>query len=102
MELHREIALWLDSFKLIQSGSAALKPNASLSDVIAVLRDGVVLCQLVHSLDPSSVDMTRYLQSYHGEGHFYYIVNSTLIDFAHLALIWFTFLFKDERKVTFS
>ena len=59
MELHREIALWLDHFKLIPSGSAALKVNASLSDVIAVLRDGVVLCQLVHSLDPSSVDMHR-------------------------------------------
>ena len=60
MELHREIALWLDHFKLIPNGSAALKVNANLSDVIAVLRDGVLLCQLVHSLDPSSIDMTRY------------------------------------------
>ncbi len=63
MELHREIALWLDCFKVIPSGSPALNPNASLSDVIAVLRDGVVLCQLVHSLDPTSVDMTRYFLS---------------------------------------
>ena len=59
MELHREIALWLDNFKLIPGGSPALQPNASLSDLIAVLRDGVLLCQLVHSFDPSSVDMTR-------------------------------------------
>lgn len=59
MELHREIALWLDNFKVIPGGSPALSPNASLSDIVAVLRDGVVLCQLVHSLDPSSVDMTK-------------------------------------------
>lgn len=59
MELHRQIVGWLVSFKLIPAGSPALASNASLSNVIAVLRDGVVLCQLVHSLDPSSVDMTR-------------------------------------------
>ena len=70
MDLHREIALWLDNFKLLpggivvggNSGSGSgnsLPVNASLSDVIAILRDGVVLCQLVHCLDPSSVDMTR-------------------------------------------
>ena len=40
MELHREIAQWLNSFKLLPSGSAALASNASLSDVIAVVRDG--------------------------------------------------------------
>jgi len=43
------------------SSSSTLPVNASLSDVIAILRDGVVLCQLVHCLDPSSVDMTRVL-----------------------------------------
>ena len=57
MDLHREIALWLDNFKLLPGGN--LPVNASLSDVIAILRDGVVLCQLVHCLEPSSVDMTR-------------------------------------------
>jgi len=67
MDLHREIALWLDNFKLLpgssgSTGSSSTLPvNASLSDVIAILRDGVVLCQLVHCLDPSSVDMTRVL-----------------------------------------
>ena len=69
MDLHREIALWLDNFKLLPPPttpgpdgnvlSTNLPVNASLSDVIAILRDGVVLCQLVHCLDPSSVDMTR-------------------------------------------
>ena len=59
MELHKEIASWLNQFKLVPNGSPAILSNAILSDVIAVLRDGVVLCQLVHSLDPSSVDMTK-------------------------------------------
>lgn len=61
MELHREIGHWLDQFKMIPPGSPALKANANLSDVVAVLRDGVVLCQLVHSLDPTCVDMTRVI-----------------------------------------
>ena len=59
MELHRQIVGWLASFKLLPPNSPALASNASLSNVIAVLRDGVLLCQLVHGLDPSSVDMTR-------------------------------------------
>ena len=58
-ELHRELVSWLNQFKVVPNGSPAVLSNSSLSDVIAVLRDGVVLCQLVHSLDPSSVDMTK-------------------------------------------
>ena len=58
-ELHRELVSWLNEFKVIPNGSPAILSNSSLSDVIAVLRDGMVLCQLVHSLDPSSVDMTK-------------------------------------------
>ena len=60
-ELHRELVSWLNQFKVIPNGSPAILSNSSLSDVIAVLRDGMVLCQLVHSLDPSSVDMTKWV-----------------------------------------
>ena len=59
MELHKEIASWLNQFKVLQCDSPANNINASLSDVVAVLRDGVVLCQLIHSLDPNSIDMTK-------------------------------------------
>ena len=68
MDLHKEIGQWLFAFRLIPGSSPALSPNAQLSDLVAVLRDGVVLCQLVHSLDPSSVDMTRVLVDTGSEG----------------------------------
>jgi hypothetical protein len=46
MDLHREIAQWLFAFRLIPASSPALRPNAQLPDLVAVLRDGVVLCQV--------------------------------------------------------
>jgi hypothetical protein len=46
MDLHREIAQWLFAFRLIPPASPALRPNSQLSDLVAVLRDGVVLCQV--------------------------------------------------------
>ena len=42
MELHKEIAAWLDKFKLIQANSKALMPNAEIEDLVAIIRDGVV------------------------------------------------------------
>lgn len=60
-ELWRECAQWLAKFNVIAKQDPVLSPKAQLSDLIAVLRDGVVLCQLVHSLDPNSIDMTRVL-----------------------------------------
>jgi len=36
-----------------------LLPGAGPHDLVLLLRDGVILCQLVHSLDPTSVDMTQ-------------------------------------------
>eukprot|EP00094_Tigriopus_californicus_P003786 TCALIF_03642-PA protein Name:"Similar to Vav Protein vav (Drosophila melanogaster)" AED:0.02 eAED:0.02 QI:0/0/0/0.66/0.5/0.33/3/0/716 len=60
-ELWRECAQWLEKFNVISKQDPVLSPKAQLSDLIAVLRDGVVLCQLVHSLDPNSIDMTRVL-----------------------------------------
>ena len=42
MDLHKEIGQWLFAFRLIPGSSPALSPNAQLSDLVAVLRDGVV------------------------------------------------------------
>ena len=47
MELHKEIATWLAKFKLIQPNSKALEPNSELEDLVAIIRDGVVLCQVI-------------------------------------------------------
>ena len=57
--LWKECILWLDKFKVIPNGHQALASNASPHDLVLLLRDGVVLCQLVHCLDPQSVDMTQ-------------------------------------------
>ena len=57
--LWKECISWLDKFKVIPSGNPALSPGAGPRDLVLLLRDGVVLCQLVHCLDPQSVDMTQ-------------------------------------------
>ena len=57
--LWKECISWLDKFKAIPSGNPALCPGAGPRDLVLLLRDGVVLCQLVHCLDPQSVDMTQ-------------------------------------------
>ena len=57
--LWKECISWLDKFKVIPSGNPALSPDAGPRDLVLLLRDGVVLCQLVHCLDPQSVDMTQ-------------------------------------------
>ena len=61
MELHKEIAVWLSKFRLINESNPALQPKAKIQDLVTVIRDGVVLCQLVHSLSPGCVDMTRVI-----------------------------------------
>ena len=50
MELHKEIASWLSKFKLIPPNSKALSINSEIEDLVAIIRDGVVLCQ-VNSID---------------------------------------------------
>ena len=46
MELHKEIAAWLAKFKLIPANSKALTPSSEIEDLVAIIRDGVVLCQV--------------------------------------------------------
>ena len=60
--LWKECILWLDKFKVIPPGHPSLSgSSAGPHDLVLLLRDGVVLCQLVHCLDPQSVDMTQVL-----------------------------------------
>ncbi len=62
MELWRECVGWLDRLGLIPPGDSLKAPkSAELTDLVALLRDGVVLCQLASALDPESVDMDRVL-----------------------------------------
>ena len=49
MELHKEIGIWLSKFKLISPDSIVLAQNAEIHDLIAIIRDGVVLCQVSKS-----------------------------------------------------
>ena len=46
MELHKEIGTWLGKFKLIPPNSKALGPTSEIEDIVAIIRDGVVLCQV--------------------------------------------------------
>eukprot|EP00090_Calanus_glacialis_P036498 TRINITY_DN6235_c0_g1_i1.p1 TRINITY_DN6235_c0_g1~~TRINITY_DN6235_c0_g1_i1.p1 ORF type:complete len:771 (-),score=186.86 TRINITY_DN6235_c0_g1_i1:114-2426(-) len=57
--LWKECLAWLDKFKVIPRGHPVLATGAGPHDLVLLLRDGVILCQLVHCLDPSSVDMTQ-------------------------------------------
>ena len=47
MELHKEIATWLVKFKLIPTNSKALAQDSEIEDVVAIIRDGLVLCQVI-------------------------------------------------------
>ena len=57
----RECLGWLDQWRVIPPGHQALSPGAGPRELVLLLRDGVVLCQLVHCLDPQSVDMTQVM-----------------------------------------
>lgn len=61
MELWRECAHWLAKIAVIDPQDRVLHPNSEISDLVSLLRDGSLLCQLVHTLDPESLDMSRVL-----------------------------------------
>ena len=67
--LWKECISWLNKFKVIPQGHPALAPGAGPHDLLQLLRDGVVLCQLVHCLDPQSVDMTQVIKQSHWYCH---------------------------------
>jgi len=61
--LWKECLAWLDKFKVIPRGHPILQSGSGPHDLVLLLRDGVILCQLVHCLDPTSVDMTQVVYS---------------------------------------
>ncbi len=63
MELWRECATWLDRLGLVPESTPLKRSpkSAQLTDLVALLRDGVVLCRVAHLLDADSVDMERVL-----------------------------------------
>ena len=57
--LWRDCLAWLHRWKLVPAHHPATEPDAGPHHLVLLLRDGVILCQLVHCLDPQSVDMTQ-------------------------------------------
>ena len=47
---------------MIASIDPVLHSESKIGDLVGLLRDGVVLCRLVHRLDAESIDMSRVLQ----------------------------------------
>lgn len=52
---------WLRSWSMVPPGLEVGSPG----ELVLLLRDGVILCQLVHCLDPTSVDMTQVVYTHH-------------------------------------
>ncbi|XP_023339464.1 guanine nucleotide exchange factor VAV2 [Eurytemora carolleeae] len=61
--LWRQCAVWLDKLRLIPARHPSLKPNSRPQDLLNLLRNGVILCQAAHSLDPNSIDLTKVVYS---------------------------------------
>jgi len=65
MELWRECAQWLDRLDLVPAGDPVLSSSSSKTDglrhLVALLRDGTVLCRAADALVPGSVPMDRVL-----------------------------------------
>lgn len=55
-ELWRECASWLTRCDVLRNDHKANWPNASIVDLAYILRDGVLLCNLLNTLDPGCID----------------------------------------------
>nr|CAI5840056.1 unnamed protein product [Callosobruchus analis] len=56
-ELWRQCAAWLTRWEMLRKDHKTNWPEASIADFANILRDGVLLCKLVHTMDPSCIDM---------------------------------------------
>jgi guanine nucleotide exchange factor VAV len=56
-ELWRECAAWLTRCGLLRPDHKANWAEATLTDLAYTLRDGVLLCNFINTLDPNSIDM---------------------------------------------
>ena len=56
-ESWKECAKWLTRNEVLREDHKANWPDASCSDLAYTLRDGVLLCNLLNTLDPGCIDM---------------------------------------------
>jgi hypothetical protein len=56
-ESWKECAEWLTRCDVLRQDHKANWPEASCSDLAYTLRDGVLLCNLLNTLDPGCIDM---------------------------------------------
>lgn len=57
MEQWRQCGRWLIDCKVLPPNHRVVWPSAVVFDLAQALRDGVLLCQLLHNLSPGSVDL---------------------------------------------
>lgn len=56
-ELWKECATWLTHLGVLRNDHRVNFLNATIVDLANTLRDGVVLCILINTLDPNCIDM---------------------------------------------
>ncbi|KAK2818931.1 hypothetical protein Q5P01_024492 [Channa striata] len=57
MEEWRQCGRWLIDCKVLPPNHRVVWPSAAVFDLAQALRDGVLLCQMLHNLSPGSVDL---------------------------------------------
>uniref|UniRef100_A0AAV2J0D1 Calponin-homology (CH) domain-containing protein n=1 Tax=Knipowitschia caucasica TaxID=637954 RepID=A0AAV2J0D1_KNICA len=57
MEEWRQCGRWLIDCKVLPPNHRVVWPTAAVFDLAQALRDGVLLCQMLHNLSPGSVDL---------------------------------------------
>lgn len=57
MEPWRQCGRWLVDCKVLPPNHRVVWPSAVVFDLAQALRDGVLLCQLLHNLSPGSIDL---------------------------------------------
>ncbi|KAI4888748.1 hypothetical protein NFI96_034628, partial [Prochilodus magdalenae] len=59
MEEWRQCGRWLIDCKVLPLNHRVVWPSAVVFDLAQALRDGVLLCQMLHNLSPGSVDLKQ-------------------------------------------
>ncbi|XP_043213971.1 protein vav-like isoform X3 [Amphibalanus amphitrite] len=54
--LWRQAVEWLTAFGVLPADHRCCSPDSKLIDLLYTLRDGVLLCHLLHKIDPASLD----------------------------------------------
>lgn len=59
-DLWRECVAWLTRCKAIPADHKANWPDSEIRVLALTLRDGVILCNLLNSIDPNALDMKDF------------------------------------------